>query len=577
MLSSDVTIFDESINHLEQSKPFSGKSMLYQTDQNNNNYSGQLQLDCSSLSNSGKWLDYRNAYIEIPYVVSMKGTTDISGAVNAFSVGLKNGYYQIIESMSVDLNQRNIVQLQNNLNILTNYRVLTSFSQDDLVKYGPILGVYPDTAGSYRFKATAGLNGDGYSNNITTPFSVTLTNTSTNVVGQGPPVTVATTTTTSIGITTPPANTGAYNRLLTTTALDSSSLLVENATDLGKEGRSYYAVTVDADNPINNVYNWLIIATIRLKDICPFFEQVPIMKTANYRFIINYNSSTTTLSVVPNAGAPANATIAVSSVSQLSGQTNPIFFPSIASNSVNAAFASLAANTTLTISCNVAKNTLNTTLASQFATCRLYVPAYELQPEYELNLIESMPRTKIEYNDYFVYRVTNIGQTFNALLTDGIVNPKAIIIIPFANQGTGGSVNVQSLPQYQMPFDSCPSTSCPNAALSALNIQCGGSNVFNLDEQYQFSNFLDEFTHINALSGSQITGLNSGLIGQYQWLNGYRFYVADLSRRLRPEDKLAKSILVRGTNNTQVGLDLLVFVLYERYINVNLVSGEIGE
>lgn len=577
MLSSDVTIFDESINHLEHSKPFSGKSMLYQTDQNNNNYSGQIQIDCSSLSNSGKWLDYKNAYIEIPYVVSMKGSTDISAAVNAFSVGLKNGYYQIIESMSVDLNQRNIVQLQNNLNILTNYRVLTSFSQDDLVKYGPILGIYPDTANSYRFSAAASLNGDGYSNNITTPFSVTLTNTSTSTVDSTvTPVTVATTTTTNIGITTPPANTGAYNRLLTTTALDSSTVIVENAADLGKEGRSYYVVT-NGTTATDNVYNWLIIATIRLKDICPFFEQVPIMKTANYRFIINYNSSETKLSVVPNSGNPLAATVSVTSVSQLSGQTNPIFFPSIAPNSVNAAFARLATTTTLTISCNVAKNNLNTTLASQFATCRLYVPAYELQPEYELNLIESMPRTKIEYNDYFVYRVTNIGQTFNALLTNGIVNPKAIVIIPFANQGSSKSVNTQDLPQYQMPFDSCPSTSCPNASISAFNIQCGGSNIFNLDEQYQFSNFLDEFTHINALSGSQITGLNSGLIGQYQWLNAYRFYVADLSRRLRPEDKLAKSILIRGTNNTRVDLDLLVFVLYERHVNINLVSGEITE
>lgn len=40
MLSSDVTVFDESINHLEQSKPFTAKSMLYQNDQNNANYSG---------------------------------------------------------------------------------------------------------------------------------------------------------------------------------------------------------------------------------------------------------------------------------------------------------------------------------------------------------------------------------------------------------------------------------------------------------------------------------------------------------------------------------------------------------
>ena len=127
-----------------------------------------------------------------------------------------------------------------------------------------------------------------------------------------------------------------------------------------------------------------------------------------------------------------------------------------------------------------------------------------------------------------------------------------------------------------MPFDSAPATSCP-VSLTSLNIQIGGSNVWNLDEQYQFSNFLDEFVHINALDGSQDTGINSGLLSSYSWLNGYRFYVADLSRRLRPEDKQAKSILIRGTNNSNIIIDLMVFVLYERFFTINCVNGEVAD
>jgi len=552
MLSSDVTIFDESINHLEQSKPFSGKSMLYQNDQNNANYSGQIQIDASSLSNSGKWLSYGEAYIEIPFLITMQGSIDISAAANAFSVGLKSGYYQLIESMSVDLNQRNIVQLQNNLNILTNYRVLTSFSQDDLNKYGAILGLYPDSAGSYKFSAGASLNGDGYSNNTLTPTLGTP-------FGAVP-------------------NEGGYRRLLTTTAISSASSIVEATANFSQEARTYY---VTSGAGASTLYNWLVLATIRLKDICPFFSHVPLMKTANYRFIINYNSSITTLTVTPNATA-ASATIVTTSVQQLSGQTNPIFVPSIAAGSPNAGLATLNSGAgyaayTLTVSCNVVKNSLNNALLAQFATCRLYVPAYEIEPTYESSLIDSQPRTKIEYTDYFVYRVTNIasGAPFNSLLTNGIISPKAIVVIPFANQGSGASVNALNLPQYQMPFDSAPATSCPNASLTAFNIQVGGANAFNLDEQYQFSNFLDEFVKINSISGSQVTGVSSGLIGSYSWLNGYRFYCADLSRRLRPEDKLAKSILIRGNNNTTIALDLLVFVLYERHCDINTVTGEI--
>lgn len=483
----------------------------------------------------------------------MKGSIDVSSAANAFSVGLKSGYYQIIESMSVDLNQRNIVQLQNNLNILTNYRVLTSFSQDDLNKYGSILGLYPDSAGSYDFSAGASLNGDGFSNNY-----VENTN--------------------SVPFVYPPPNEGAYKRLQTTTAnpVSATTQLNKTATSFNQEARTYYVTSSDAGAA--KLYNWLVLATIRLKDICPFFSHVPLMKTANYRFIINYNSSITTITIDPDATA-ANATMVTTSVQQLSGQTNPIFIPSIAPNTANAAFATLNGGTayTLTVSCNVVKNSLNNSLLAQFATCRLYVPAYEIEPSYESSLIDSMPRTKIEYTDYFVYRVTNIssGAPFNSLLTNGIVCPKAIIVIPFANQGASGSVNALNLPQYQMVFDSAPATSCPNASLTAFNIQVGGSNAFNLDEQYQFSNFLDEFVKINSVSGSQITGISSGLIGSYQWLNGYRFYVADLSRRMPSEDKLAKSILIRGNNNTSIALDLLVFVLYGRHVDINTVTGEI--
>lgn len=559
MLSSDVTIFDESINHLEHSKPFSGKSMLYQNDQNNANYSGQIQLDCSSLSNSGKWLNYKEAYLQIPFLVTMQGSVDISTAVNAFSVGLKSGYYQLIESMSVDLNQRNIVQLQNNLNILTNYRVLTSFSYDDLVKYGPILGIGAsiDSAGSYDFSAGASRNGDGFSNNY--------------VENSNKYQTVF-----------PPPNEGAYKRLMDTTAnpINTTTQLNKTSTIFNQEARTYYSTS---GGGASTLYNWMVIATIRLKDICPAFSHLPLLKTANFRFIINYNSSITTLTVTPNA-TDTSATMVTTSIQQLSGQTNPIFVPSLASVNIALATANSSnsyAAYTLTISCNVVKNSLtpNGVGTTQFQTCRLYVPAYEIQPDYERNLIESIPRAKIEYNDYFVYRVTNIsaGGPFNSLLTNGIVNPKAIIVVPFANQGSAGSINVLNLPQYQMVFDSAPATTCPNASLTAFNIQIGGSNVFNLDEQFQFSNFLDEFTHINALDGSQDTGINSGLISSYAWLNGYRFYCADLSRRLRPEDKLAKSILIRGTNNTSIALDLLVFVLYERHFSINIVSGDIEE
>jgi hypothetical protein len=549
-LASDAAIYDQSTNDLEVPRPFIKKQILYQNDQNNSNYSGQIQIDCSSLSNSGQWLNYREAYLEIPFMVNMKSTVDITAAVNEFSIGLKNGYYQLLESMSVDLNQKNIVQLQQNLNMLVNYKVLTSFSADDLIKLGPIIGVGPDTPNSYGYSATAGLNGRGYYNNTFTP-SNTIIEAADNITSRV-------------------QNVGGYNRLLSTTAVkkDTTTQLNKANEFFSTEARSYYTEDNNA-TAADKVYTWIVVATIRLKDICDWFNHVPLMKGANYRFVINYNSCIMTLTTA------TGASVTTTSYTQLSGNTCPIMFASGDTGNPNNLIIA-AANQVISIACGVVKTSIVPVgVTSPFQTCRLYVPAYGIDPTHELNLIQEMPITRIEYNDFFTYRVLNIGGkgSFNVILTNGIPNPKYLVMIPFATSVNSGVTQ----PPYQSVFDSAPGTTCPNASITQFNIQLGGENVFNLDQQFNFSNFLDEFEHINALNGGQNTGLNSGIITSFAWQSAYRFYVADLSRRLSPEDKVPKSILVRGYNNTATTMDYVCFVVYGRSCTVRTISGEIVE
>ncbi len=507
----------------------------------------QIQFDCSSLANNNRYLSYSEAYFQFPIVITAKSTAaDYSAAVKAYSIAIKNGYYQFIDSIQVDLNNQNVVQLQNNLNTLVNYKLLTSMSHDELEKLGPSLGFYPDSADSYQYADAADADGDGYSNNRNITPATILTeraNTNSGLIRRQKETTANSTT----FVTLPTAGTSA----------------ADTKESYSKEGRNYFATNGAADATMT--FNWIIIATIRLKDLCDFFDKLPISKGLNLRFTINYNSFRATYTT-------AVTTIVTTSYTQLSGHTCPIMIPSLAAGNSNNA---LALAGTIEVTCNIGGTTLDTAAKAAISTTRLYVPAYKLDPDYESSLMRDMPISKVRYYDYYTYTVDSVtaGGTFNTILTNGILNPKAIIVVPFVNKASTG--NVLGLSQTQSAFDSAPATTAPHASITNFQVLLAGQNVFNNNQVYTFSQFLDEFQHLFAVNGSNTTGVNSGLIGKYEWENAYRYYVCDLSRRVKFEDNVPKSVSIEGLNNTKTTMTYVTFVLFEKSINLKTSTGEI--
>lgn len=547
MLTADQAVWDESLNLSLADKPFIEKDIIYIQDQNNS-YSGQIQFDCSSLANNSRYLSYKEAYFEFPIVITAKSDSDTQGPlINAFSIAIKNGYYQFIDQIQVDLNNQNVVQLQNNLNTLVNYKLLTSMSQEDLIKYGHVLGFYPDSADSYKYSAgpTGSADGIGYSNNRNGTDGTDKAVRAVTNAGLLPRQKMTVGNDTAFGTTLP-------------TTVDAA----EAAKLFKQEGRNYYTKTgTDKDTK----HTWIIVATIRLKDICDFFDKLPISKGLNLRFTINYNSFRAT--IAGTAGA-----FAISNYTQLSGHTCPIMFASGSAGSTNDG-VNIAGN--IEINCNIGStsdgaggNVANSIISNT----RLYVPAYKLDPDYEATLLRTMPISKIRYYDYYTYTVNEVeaGGTFNQILSNGILNPKAIIVVPFVK--TTGAL---TLSQLQSPFDSAPGTTAPEVSIINFQILLAGSNVFKLSQQYTFSQFLDEFSSLFALNGGKNTGLTSGLIGKYEWEHAYRYYVCDLSRRVKFEDNIPKSVQISGTNNSGASVTYMTFILFERGLNIKTSTGEI--
>jgi len=554
MNAGDKYLYEDILKNQLDVNTMIDKEVLYVSDQNNGSYNGQITFDTSSLSNNGRWAAYNEATMVIPFVISMKSSVNISADAarpTMFSVGIKNGFYQLVDSIQVEYNNTGVVQLTPFTNFYVNYKVLSSFSQDDLTKHGALLGICPDSAGSTTYSAAAVINGDGFRNNEFLTDEKKPLNRPDQV------------------------NQGLIQRQADTTADGANgygTLGMLNAANHTTLGKGYYD-DGDAVAAAGKTYSWTVLAVIRLKDVADFFDKLPLVRGASIRLTVNYNSCINNIT----CGADRIMSLAAASpYVSLSGRTAPVMVGSSAEGAPNGG-ASLEG--TLTVSCGVVNNSLKSGLGL-LTQCRLYVPTYQMNPIYldQIKRMASPPIKTVAYTDIFNKNIVSVasGQPFNELITNGIINPKYVVVTPFVNSTAAGFfANAVGVNVFQSPFDPSPGTTSPQAALTNFNIQVGGSNIFQQDFRYDFESFRNELEELNALNGGKSDGLTSGLISKYMWDNAYRYYVGNVSRRLPADDNRALSISIIGTNATQRPLSLVCFVVYERKVRINMDTSEL--
>jgi hypothetical protein len=231
--------------------------------------------------------------------------------------------------------------------------------------------------------------------------------------------------------------------------------------------------------------------------------------------------------------------------------------------------------------------------------CRLYAPAFAMNPLAETRFLELTPTKKILYNDIFQFYFPNqaVGANINILVSNGIPNIKNVIVIPLLTS-TGASPNgvnnatqvytslVGSVPTATpvgvqpiisstllSPFATTGATPDP-IPLGNFQILISGTNLFIQPLQYNFEDFYEQMVSINQLNGSLTTGLGSGLIGYKEWQYLYRYYVGNASRIIPSEEGMARSVQIQCQNLANVAIDLMVFVEYEKSITINMATGQ---
>ena len=426
-MSADHLVFEESLTPDPTGTPFSDKDFVYALDQNQGSYSGQILLDTTTLSNSDRFANYREAYIEIPVVLSLSNSTTTAGnaaTANSFNgqscpfgMALKNGFYQLVHSISVDINGKTLVSQQPYVNMYTQFKLMSTFSQEDLAKFGASIGFAPDTSTSYQYSAAASADGINTCNNRNNPS------------WQSTAGGASTGTTASTGQAFNGGLLARQQNLAMDLSADTLWRTYMTSANAASVGKAYYANMSAAAYKV-----WFLVAKVRLKDVCPLFNSMPLVKGAAIKVTLYTNTGSAT---VTNVAAGPTMTTTAANVSILGGTLPFMVASSTANNGLNG-LVTQAGNGNVIANVSIARVT-NSSLASYNAAhptltaCRLYVPLYQFTPEMAGQYLSLGTTKKVKYTDIQSFQVLNTaaGGTFNALISNGI--PLVPIPLPHAS------------------------------------------------------------------------------------------------------------------------------------------------
>lgn len=619
---SDKLVFDLASEVEGSPSVFVRKDWLNILDNQNQNYNNnQSIIDTSQLSNSNKYMSYREAHLLIPFILTLgktgasaDGLPFVPGSGNSFScdytLGLKNWFGQIIHSFTLDYNGTTIVQQTPYINMWNSFKLMTSLSLDDINTQGATIGFYPDDAITWQFFTPVALptlnSGVGLCNNTNYDSITPVTGVYNSFKSGG-------------------GNDGFILRQqlinFNTDAITSSPAVGNNTYGALLFGGGSAAASVwksyifnkTATAPATTIRNTgviqtSVIATVYLKHIHSFFNMCPLLKGVFMKMTMNLNNTTSEFTMIGGTGASpfvyTATSLTCSNVSNPLGGVNPLMIASTNPNNGGlgitqlgngtSQIASPGVNVTFRANISVGSVCLDQQLVTSGAVAGpssksiyLYIPAYTFNPVFEQAYLSS-PIKQIKYSDVYQYQVLSVGagQVFNNLLTNGIANVKSVLILPFYNSSAGSPIAVNGFnyssnsgfiagtPVWQSPYDPAGTgPTSPMCWLTNFNIQVSGQNAIYNTERYNFEQFNNQLYGQNAVNGGLTDGITSGLIDRQMFDMEYSYYYVNVERMLPVEMSVPKSIQVLGQNLSSKTIDLYCFIEYGVEVSIDALTG----
>jgi len=570
-MSADLVVYNQSVEEAPSSSVMTEKKWLQVLDQNNGSYSsGQSTLETTSLSTSDRFMNYREAYLSVPLILTVGNNTNVhnAGMANATNksklIGMKNSYTTLIHSFSCDLNGTNIIQNTPFTELYNAFQLMTSLSWDDVKTQGSTIGFYPDdalSATSFTADAPEGSASATVNNqDLCTPNAETIA-----VLGN-------------IG------NKGFNERLKyinydPTAKVNGAAAEVAQsvflADDRAKTLYKNYVYKLHAGGAGNSpVVQVQVMAIIKLRHLHNFFNHVPLAKGLQFRFILNFNQHTQTIT-----NDATNITAEAVVKSQYGGVC-PFIVASAKAN--NGGVGTLAAAGSIRADLSIGNKVLDNTLEGFAGSANsglpqsvsLWVPSYVMNPSLEASYVSANSSKRISYTDIYNFRITSIAanQTFNTLITSGIRGVRSVLVMPMFPQASNGG-DVQ---EFQSAQSCCGGgTTALLAQLTNFNVQVGGVNQIQTNGRYEFEIFNNYVYGCNSINGGHTDGLSSSLIGQKDWGRKYLYYYVDCNRGTDLERDTPKSVQIQGQNLSNKTVDYYVFIEFENSFSIDVGSGAI--
>jgi hypothetical protein len=561
--ASDIHAFEHSVEPATNETLFSSKKWTYIQDSTSNNgqYSGQIQFNLATISSQASFVNWQEAVIELPVklqILNATGSSVTSTAAATYDQLIpKAGAWQFLDSVQVVVDGVTVQTNQIHENVNATFKALTEWSQDDLLqdgqtssfaldKFEPLIGAVPQSI-----------------ENLTTGSMISST------IGE-------------FGLANTFSNSGARERSKMTTLDQQSGKLAFDmmGSTANLQSVAKPQVYVAPAGAVANGAPYYVahyLACIKLKDICDYFKKCPMQKNVNGFIYLNYNSSSSLITTTAT-GTVSPSLITVQTQMQY-GNTCPVMwnFYSMTATANGAAPTGLAvpSGTVLQITADInGTSTSGTGLTPSQAFTRLLVPTYWPNPSADHSLTQKKTFRYFERhtNNFTV----NPNQSFTWTITNGIANPKKLILMPVIANPVAGATTISNINLFRSPLSTVPATTSPFASIKNLQVTVGNIPCFNNPVNFGYDLYVQESSQ-SGIDGGLDDVINAGLLNQQLWESLYRFVTVDIGRRLPSEDGASKSIVVSGTSNCAYPLTIYYHVLRDAVATVDTAMGTVSQ
>ena len=501
-------------------------------DNNNGQYnSNQVTWNLSNLTTDNVFLSAKESSLEIPFVTQVTCDANLANnADNLKGVVMKQSFCSLVEAFSLSINRNNIVNFSDMQNLPVEFKLLSSFSEDDLKIYGDSMNFAKHTESAQSYKAAEDALGLGESN-----------------MGTG--------------------NTalGQKNKKL---SYQPNALFSDSANIVSAKKSHVVADNMAALKVVT--YHWM--AVIPLMFLHDVFDKLPLIKNPFMQLTCRIHSASSSMTIATAAKYPHAAVVSRFNYNpvMMSGKLVPVAGDLYINSGIGSVKNAAGA---------ITQNALDQ--ACYFNAC-----LYKFNPDSEMKYI-SNPSRKVSFLQTTPYvKLESIapGANINFQVINKLANIRGLLMITQIDSTTNGlatPVTAQdaatSMSTLNSPYSA--SLNMVGTNWTGFNIKIGGVNHYKNNVDYGYDLYQQELVKSHSVNGGMFGGgLNSGLITETDYTNGpYGYIWVDLSRySSETEDNIPKSVYIVGRNNTQARVAVTAYLYYKDEFNIDVSTSEIA-